>query len=316
MWKNKRVLVLGATGLVGSHCVEALLKKNTNITIFTHKKPNFFGDQVEEISGDLTEPETCHKLLKDFDFIIHAAAQTGGLAKNQNDPISTLIPNARMNLNILEAVEKNPPDVFHFSSNNSIYPDVDWPLKENEAQVPISGIASHYSQIKILAENHCRYLYDKKNIQISITRGANAYGPHDNFDPITSHTVPANIRKVVERQNPMVIWSDGSALRDYIHGQDLADGILLTMEKYHTAEPINIATGIHTSVSELVKLICKIDGFEDAKLEYDKSKPGGPKMKLMSTEKAKRILNYTSKISLEDGLHNTINWYKENITKN
>ena len=315
MWKNKTVLVLGATGLVGSHCVKALFKKNINITIMTHLTPNFFGDRVEVISGDLTERETCMKLLKNFDFVIHAAAQTGGLGRNQNDPLSTLIPNARMNLNILEAVEKNPPDVFHFSSNNFIYPDVDWPVKEEEAKVPISVIASHYSQIKILGENHCRYLYEKKHINISITRGANAYGPHDNFDPATSHTIPANIRKVVERQNPMIIWSDGSALRDYIHGQDLAEGILLTMEKYHVADPINIATGINTSVNELVKLICEIDGFDNTKLEYDKSKPGGPKMKLMSTEKANKLLGYHSKINLEDGLRDTINWYNENILK-
>ena len=88
------------------------------------------------------------------------------------------------------------------------------------------------------------------------------------------------------------------------------------MEKYHVADPINIATGINTSVNELVKLICEIDGFDNTKLEYDKSKPGGPKMKLMSTEKANKLLGYHSEINLEDGLRDTINWYKENIAKN
>lgn len=313
MWKNKKVLVTGGAGLVGSHCVEALLQKNCNVKILVHDKPNIFGDKVECIEGDLTNFETAVNAIKNVDYVIHAAAQSGGLGRNLNDPISTLIPNARMNLNILEAIEKNPPEIFHFNSNNSIYPDVDHAVKEDEAHVPVSGIASHYSQIKILGENHCRYLYEKKNIKISITRGGNAYGPRDNFDLRTSHTIPANIRKVVERQNPLVIWSDGNALRDYVHGNDLAEGILLTMEKYAVADPVNIATGTSTSVRELVELICKIDGFTTAQIEYDMSKPGGPKMKLMNIEKAKNLLGYNSKITLEDGLRDTINWYKENI---
>lgn len=312
MWKNKTVLVTGGTGLVGSHCVEALLEKKCNVKIVAHKKSNIFGDKVEYIQGDLTKPETANQVIKNVDYVIHAAAQSGGLGRNLNDPLSTLIPNARMNLNILEAIETNPPEIFHFSSNNSIYPDVEYPVKEDGAVVPTSGIASHYSQIKILGENHCRYLYEQKNMKISITRGGNAYGPRDNFDLNSSHTIPANIRKVVEKQSPLVIWSDGKALRDYIHARDLADGILLTMEKHTNADPINIATGIHTSVNELINLICKIEQFKDVKIENDLTKPGGPKMKLMDTKKAEKILNYQSKITLEEGLKETIAWFKEN----
>ena len=110
MWTNKKVLVTGGTGLVGSHCVNELLKKNCNVKILIHNTPNFFGDAVECINGDLTNYETASNAIKDVDYVIHAAAQSGGLGKNLNDPLSTLIPNARMNLNILEAIEKNPPE--------------------------------------------------------------------------------------------------------------------------------------------------------------------------------------------------------------
>lgn len=313
MWKRGKVLVTGGTGLVGSHCVEELLDKGASVKITVHNKKNPFGDKVEAVNGDLTDLDTCMKVVRDADYIIHAAAQSGGLGRNQNDPISTLIPNARMNLNILESIEKHPPEVFHFNGNNSVYPDVSHPVKEEDVVVPLSGIAAHFSQIKILGETHCRYLYEKNRIKISITRGGNAYGKNDNFDPLTSHTVPANIRKVVERADPLVIWFDGKGLRDYIHARDLARGILLTMEKYAVADPVNIATGRGTSVTELVKLICKIDGYENANFYYDMSKPGGPRSKLMDVTKAKKVLDYTARISLEEGLRETIKWYREKL---
>jgi len=315
LWKRSKVLVTGGTGLIGSHCVEELIAKGANVRITVHDRPNIFGDKVETVKADLTDLETCFNVVKNVDYIIHAAAQSGGLGRNQTDPISTLIPNARMNLNILEAIQKHPPEVFHFTSNNSIYPDLDKPMMEEEAVVATSGIASHFSQIKILGENHCRYLFEKYNIKISITRGGNAYGENDNFHPITSHTVPANIRKVVERQNPILIWSNGTSIRDYIHATDLAKGILLTMEKYPNADPINIATGIGTTVNDLVKLICKLDNFDDAVIQYDLTKPGGPRYKLLDISKAKRILNYEPEITLEKGLQRTISWFKKNRTK-
>lgn len=314
MWKHKKVLVTGGTGLVGSHCVEELLKKGAYVTIVIHNKPNIFGEKVETINGDLTDFETCVKAVKNMDYIIHAASQSGGLGKNMVDPLSTLTPNLRMNLNILEAIEKYPPDIFHFNGNNSVYADVDWPVKEDEVFIPSRGIASHFSQIKILNENHCRYLFEKKKIKISITRGGNAYGKNDNFDLLTSHTIPANIRKVTERQKPIVIWSDGSQSRDFIHGTDLAKGILLTMEKYAVADPVNIATGKATTVRELVELICKIDGYDEAEFEFDMTKPGGSKKKLMDISKAKKILGYNPQISLQEGLKDTLRWYKSSLT--
>ncbi len=310
MWKNKTALVLGGTGLVGSHCVEQLLERGCNVKIVLHERPNIFDDKVETVNGDLTNRETCFKLINNVDFVIHAAAQSGGLGRNLYDPLSTLIPNARMNLNVLEAIEKNPPEVFHFCSNNSIYPDVSYPVKEDDIFIPSTGIASHYSQLKILGENHCRYLFDMKKIKISITRGANAYGPNDNFDPVTSHTIPANIRKVVERQNPLVIWANGTGIRDYIHARDLAEGILLCMENHPKADPVNIATGKSTSVNDLIKLLCDLDDFHNPTIKHDPTKPGGPKAKLLNFEKAKKILGYETKISLKDGLKETIDWFK------
>jgi len=312
LWKRSNVLVTGGTGLIGSHCVEELLSKGANVKITVHNRSNVFGDKVETVNADLTDPGACFQIVKNVDFIIHAAAQSGGLGRNQNDPISTLIPNARMNLNMLEAIQEHPPEVFHFTGNNSIYPDFEKPMKEDEAVVATRGIASHFSQIKILGENHCGYLYEKHNIKISITRGGNAYGENDNFDPITSHTVPANIRKVVERQNPLVIWSDGTGVRDYIHATDLARGILLTMEKYPTADPVNIATGVGTTVNDLVDLISKIDNFDKEVIKHDLTKPGGPKTKLLDISKAKRILGYETQITLEEGLKRTISWFRKN----
>jgi GDP-L-fucose synthase len=313
VFKHKKVLVTGGTGLIGSHVVEELLKKGANITITVHQKPNFFGDAVNAVDADLTDLETCKKIVKNMDHVIHCAAVSGGLGRHHNDPLSTLKPNLRMTMNMLEAIEEYPPEVFHYTSNNSVYPDSDHPMKEEEALPPTSGIASHFSQIKMLGETYSRILFEKKNIKIAITRGGNAYGKNDNYDPENSHTIPANIRKAVERQNPFVIWGDGTSLRDYTHASDIARGMLVAMEKYAVADPVNIATGKATSVNDLVKMICEIAGHQDVKFVHDLTRPSGPKVKLMDITKAKQKVGFNTQVSLGDGLRESVKWFVDNV---
>jgi GDP-L-fucose synthase len=313
VYKGKNVLVTGGTGLVGSHVVEELLKQDANVTITTHTKENIFPSSVKAIHADLTNMESCRSAVKDRDYVIHCAAVSGGLGKHKTDPLSTLKPNLRITANILEAIEEYPPDVFHFTSNNSVYPDEDHPMREGEARPPITGLASHYSQLKLLGESYCRILFEKKNIKIAITRGGNAYGKNDNYDPESSHTVPANIRKAVERQNPFVIWGYGTNIRDYTHASDIAKGILRAMEMYAVADPVNIATGVATSVNELVRKTCVIAGHNSVKFSHDTSKPGGPNVKLMDTTKMKEKLKFSPQVSLETGLKESVDWFVNNV---
>lgn len=303
----------GGSGLIGSHVVEELIRQQANITITTHSKQNIFPAYVNAIKADLTNLESCRSVVKDRDYVIHCAAVSGGLGKHRNDPLSTLKPNLRITANILEAIEDYPPDVFHFTSNNSVYPDEDHPMKEEEASPPITGLASHYSQLKLLGESYCRILFEKKNIKIAITRGGNAFGKNDNFDPESSHTVPANIRKAVEKQNPFVIWGDGTNIRDYTHASDIAKGVLRAMELYAVADPVNIATGRATSVNELVRKICVTAGHNDVTFMHDASRPGGPKVKLMDTTKMKQKLGFTPQVTLEKGLEESVTWFVNNV---
>ncbi len=313
MFKHKNVLVTGGTGLIGSHVVEELLKEQANVIITTHEKENIFGDSVNAIQADLTNIESCISAVKDKDYIVHCAAVSGGLGRHLSDPLSTLKPNLRITANIFEAIEQYPPDVFHFTSNNSVYPDEPHAMREEEARPPITGLASHYSQLKLLGESYCRILCERKNIKIAITRGGNAYGKNDNYDPESSHTVPANIRKAVEKQNPFVIWGDGTNIRDYTHASDIAKGILRAMELYAVADPVNIATGIATSVNELVKNICNIAGYDSVRFTHDNSRPGGPTTKLMETTKMKENLGFTPQVSLESGLKESVDWFVNNV---
>jgi nucleoside-diphosphate-sugar epimerase len=295
--------------------VEQLLGQQANVTITTHLKHNIFSDRVEAINANLEDLESCKAAIKDRDYVIHCAAVSGGLGKHFKDPLSTLKPNLRITANILEAIEEYPPDVFQFTSNNSVYPDGEWPMKEDEARPPVHGLAAHYSQLKLLGETYCRILFERKNIKIAITRGGNAYGRNDNYDSEQSHTVPANIRKAVERQNPIVIWGDGTNVRDYTHASDIAKGILRAMERYAVADPVNIATGIPTTVDGLVKKICEIAGYNPT-LTHDASKPSGPKVKLMDTTKMEEKLGFSSQTTLDEGLRDSINWFIDNIYSN
>ena len=313
MFKHKNVLVTGGTGLIGSHVVEELLKEHANVIITTHEKKNIFGDSVNALQADLTSIEPCRSAVKDKDYVIHCAAVSGGLGRHRSDPLSTLKPNLRITANIFEAIEQYPPDVFHFTSNNSVYPDEDHAMREEEVRPPITGLASHYSQLKLLGESYCRILYETKNINIAITRGGNAYGKNDNYDSESSHTVPANIRKAVERQSPFVVWGECTNVRDYTHASDIAKGILHAMELYPVADPVNIATGVATSVNELVRKICIIAGHNNVTFTHDITRPGGPKTKLMETTKMKEKLRFIPQVTLESGLKESVDWFVTNV---
>lgn len=312
MYKNKNVLVTGGTGLVGSHIVEQLLKQGSNVRITEHRRKNFFGDSVEVIKGDLVNFDFCKQAVGGMDYVFHAAAESGGLGKHLNNPLSTFFPNLIMNTNLLEAARQENVERYEFTSNNSVYPTSDESMTEDRGSegepFPI-GFAS----IKRMGELQAKLYAENTNMKIAITRGGNCYGEHDKYGLETSHAIPALIRKAVEKQNPFVVWGDGTQIRDYIHAEDLAKGILLALEKHAVADPINLGTGIGTSTKDIVHLICEIAGYENPNIHFDTSKLAGQKIKLVDLTKCREKLGFTAKISLREGLERSIKWYKDNV---
>ena len=193
-----------------------------------------------------------------------------------------------------------------------MYPTSDYTMTEDRGTEGIP-FPIGYAGIKRMGELQAKFYHENSSIKTAITRGGNAYGEHDKYDLETSHVVPALIRKAVEKQKPLIVWGDGSQIRDYTHAEDIASGILLALEKYAISDPINIATGVKTTTKDLINMICEIAGYEKPEIIFDTSKPTGQKTKLIEISKSKQKLGFEAKISLEEGLTRSIRWYEENV---
>jgi GDP-L-fucose synthase len=147
---------------------------------------------------------------------------------------------------------------------------------------------------------------------VAICRPTAVYGRHDDFDPRTSHVIPALIRRATEKENPFVVWGSGKEIRDFLHITDLVDGCLLLMEKHAICDPVNIGYGKTVTIKEIVEIILKATGHDSAKIEFDASKPTTIPVRMVDTRKASRILGFEPSVSLEDGLDDTVRWYMEN----
>jgi GDP-L-fucose synthase len=149
----------------------------------------------------------------------------------------------------------------------------------------------------------------KSDMKIAICRPTAVYGRHDDFKPDTSHVIPALIRRAVRKENPFVVWGNGNELRDFLHINDLVRGCLMLLQQYAVCDPLNIGYGKSVSIKEIVNILIKAAGHEHAKIEYDSSKPTTIPVRIVDTEKAKKILGFQPEITLEEGLIDTTQWF-------
>lgn len=314
-YRDKTVLVTGGAGLVGAAFVEQLLAVGAHVRVVRHRRSLPFDGGVEQIAGDLLDPAACAVAVRGADCVIHAAAVSGGSKEVTIRGIPMFTDNLLMNTQLLEAARLAGVAHYLFISNSSVYARSDAPLREEDAWGETSrGIPENETgMVKRAGETQCGLYARSTDMRIAIIRGGNAYGPHDNFDLEASHVVPALIRKAVERQNPYLVWGSGKMVRDFIHTRDLARGGLFLLERAQpgACAPINVATGRTVTIEELVRLILDLAGHADARIQLD---PGAP-----PTSPAKRIdvtkmreLGFRPELILEDGLLQTIDWYRQN----
>jgi len=314
-YRGKKVLVTGGAGLIGSAFVEQLLAAGACVYAVQHRRPIPFGGSVERLEGNLLDAAVCREIARGMDCVIHAAAVSGGSKEVTLRAIPMFTDNLLMNTQLLEAARLAGVGHYLFISNSSVYAKSDAPLHEEDAWGETSrGIPENETgMVKRASETQCGLYARTTDMRIAIIRGGNAYGPHDNFDLEASHVVPALIRKAIERQNPYAVWGSGKMVRDFIHTRDLARGglFLLARAQPGACAPINIATGRTVTIEELVSLILDLADHADARIQLD---PGAP-----PTSPAKRIdvtkmreLGFRPELSLEDGLRQTIDWYRQN----
>jgi GDP-L-fucose synthase len=305
---------MGGAGFVGVNLINRLLKLGAKVTATLHNSPAVIkDDKIRYVKCDLTRAEDCDRVFAGADYVFMCAANTSGAAVIEGTPLVHVTPNVVMNTLALEAAYKAGVKKFLFISSNTVYPDVDHPVREDEMMT--GELFEKYfcvAWMKRFTEILCRMYAEKikKPMMTVVVRPANIYGPFDDFEWATSHVVPALIRKVVERHKPLEVWGDGSDIKDLIYIDDFIEGMLLAMEKINMFDPVNIATGRPCSIKDVLNAILKVDGFADAKIVFNTSKPTMIPKRLIDVTKAQKLLGFEAKTSLEDGIRKTVQWYR------
>lgn len=310
------VLVTGGAGFIGSNLVERLINQGTKVRATLHTSDAVIkNNRIEYIHCDLTDPGECTKACEGISYVFLCAANTSGAAVMEKTPLDHLTPNLIMNARILEAAYAAGVKKTLFISTNTVYPVTDYPVKETDVTNEFYEKYFIVAWMKRFSEIMCE-MYStkiKKPMQTVVVRPANVYGPRDDFDWETSHVLPALIRRVVERHDPIKVWGNGRDIKDFIYVDDLVYGLISAMEKIEGFDVVNIASGKEYCLRDLLNLMINIDGFEKARIEFDATKPTMIPKRLINPSKAKEVLGFETKTSIEDGLRKTIEWYRSTL---
>jgi GDP-L-fucose synthase len=317
MLKDKRILVTGGAGFVGANLVKRLLQEGANVrATLHHKKAVIEDERIEYITCDLLKPQDASSVCEGMDSVFLCAAVTSGAAVIERTPLAHLTPNLIMNAQMLEAAYSAGVRKVLFISSNTVYPVTDYPVKEDDASYDFYEKYFIVGWMKRFSEIICEMYATKRKKKMAtvVIRPANIYGPLDDFEWETSHVLPALIRKVVERQDPIPVWGNGNDIKDFIYIDDIIEGMLLAMKKVDGFDVVNIASGKQYILRDLLKIIIKLDDYHDAAIVYDAAKPTMIPKRLIDPSKAAGVLGFEAKTPIEEGLRKTIQWYKSTLT--
>ncbi|HCM82169.1 MAG: hypothetical protein UV63_C0001G0072 [Microgenomates group bacterium GW2011_GWC1_43_11] len=316
-WKNKHVLVTGGTGFIGSFVVEKLVKLGASVSVLDMmrdgkvKNIGYLKDTARFIKGDCTDRETAREACKNQDIIMNLAAHVGGIEYNRFHQATMFRDNILIASTMLEAARIEHVERFLVVSSACVYPhDARIPTPESEGQrgepEPTNG---GYGWAKRMAEKLGMYYADEFGMKVGIVRPYNAYGPRDHFDPSSSHVIPALIKRVMDGEDPVIVWGSGKQTRAFLFVEDFAEGLIRAIEKYPVPDPVNIGTDEEITIQELVHKILRISGSK-AKAVFDTAKPDGSPRRNCDNTKAKEKIRFQAAMTLDEGLRKTINWYK------
>ena len=316
-WKNKRVILTGGAGFLGSFVTEKLKQRGA---------ADIFIPRIEEYN--LVEPSDVRRMydkaLKGIDpkevVVIHLAAHVGGIGANREHPAEFFYDNLMMGVELMHQAYKHGVGKFVAIGTVCAYPKfTPVPFKEEDLWIgyPEETNAPYGLAKKMLlvqAQSY-RQQYGFNGIFLL---PVNLYGPRDNFNPESSHVIPALIRKAIEAkergEKELLVWGDGTPTREFLYVEDAAGGIVSAAEKYNGSEPVNLGSGYEISIKNLTEMIVRLTGFE-GKLVWQTDKPNGQPRRGLDVSRAKEYFGWKAQVPFEEGMRRTIEWFKENRSK-
>jgi len=302
MDSDSRVLVAGANGMVGSAIVRNLESKGyTNTIKGTRNDVDFANQDETERYFSSEEPE----------YVFVAAAKVGGIMANNNYKAEFLTENLQIQTNLIQQSYNFGVKKLLFLGSSCIYPKfATQPITEDQLMTgPLEPTNDAYAIAKIAGIIMCQAYRQQYGFNAISLMPTNLYGPNDNFDLETSHVLPAMIAKFHNAKESVTLWGDGSAMREFLHVDDLAEACYVCMQKYEEAGHINVGTGEDVRIWELANIIADVVGY-DRDINWDFTKPNGTPRKVLNVDKIKS-LGWEPKIDLREGIEDTYQWYKQ-----
>ena len=305
-WSEKRVLVTGGAGFLGSAVVEALIYRGCDRVIVPRSR-----------TWDLRNQDAVVRLYEQYrpHLVIHLAAVVGGIGANRANPGRFFYDNAIMGIQMMEYARRYGVEKFVATGTICAYPK-HTPVPFDESSLwdgyPEETNAPYGVAKKALLVG-CQGYREQYGLNAVYLLPVNLYGPRDNFDLESSHVIPALIRKMVEAQEAgereIVLWGDGSPTREFLYVDDCAEGIWLAAQRYDGAEPVNLGTGEEIAIRDLAELVAEATGF-DGEIVWDASRPNGQPRRKLDVSRAERLFGFRARVPLREGLERTVAWYR------
>ena len=305
-FKNKNCLVTGGTGLIGREVVNILCSSGANVRVVSLDKI-IVNAKAEHINADLTDINVCKEILNGIEYVFHIAGIKGSIEVTKSKPASFFVPLLMFNTNVLECARLAGVKKLVYTSSIGAYSSAEiFYENENNSGQPMDEFPGWAKRI---AEMQIRAYMQQYGLKWSIVRPCNVYGPGDNFDPDNAMVIPSLMMRIHRGEDPLLVWGDGSAIRDFAFNRDVAEGIILALYHGTNGEFVNLGSGEGVSIKELVETLGQ---FIDFNYEFDTSKSSGFPKRVMDISRAKEWIDYKPSIPLLDGLRETWEWFKNN----
>ena len=314
-WKDKRVIVTGGAGFLGSFVIAKLKERGAT---------DIFIPRIEDY--DLTDRDSIKRLFENtlddgFDakkmIIIHLAANVGGIGANREHPAEFFYDNLMMGVELMHQTWQRGVGKFVAIGTVCAYPKfTPVPFKEEDLWIGYpEETNAPYGLAKKMMLVQAQAYREQYGFNAIYLLPVNLYSPRDNFNLETSHVIPALIRKAIEAQDrgekELAVWGDGSPTREFLFVEDAADGIVTAAEKYNGSEPVNLGSGYEISIKDLAEMIQRQTGFE-GELAWQTDKPNGQPRRGLDVSRAKEYFGWQAQVTFEEGMRRTIEWFKEN----